>query len=286
GLGVPLDYAKAREWYEKAAAKDHAQAMYNLGMLFANGQGVVQDLTKTHELYGKAAAKDEAAAMNGLGTLYHDGEGVTQDHAKAHEWYGKAAAKDYADAMANLGVLFANGLGVPVDYAKARDWLEKAAAKGDARAKMYLGLLPVREAFTAGRYAEALQRQEALAAKVEAWETKLGGKPGKETAQRFLSVTWYALLAREFTKVCTVSERPHGLFPDNISIESNRAHALMFMERGEEAKALYLAHKGEPVSPQNRLWEQVIAENFAEFRKAGLTHPMMVDIEKELGVSP
>jgi hypothetical protein len=33
------------------------------------------------------------------------------------------------------------------------------------------------------------------------------------------------------------------------------------------------------------LWEQVIAEDFAEFRKAGLTHPMMADIEKELGVS-
>jgi hypothetical protein len=35
-----------------------------------------------------------------------------------------------------------------------------------------------------------------------------------------------------------------------------------------------------------RLWEHVIAEDFAEFRKAGLTHPMVADIEKELGVSP
>jgi hypothetical protein len=35
-----------------------------------------------------------------------------------------------------------------------------------------------------------------------------------------------------------------------------------------------------------RLGERVVAEDFAEFRKAGLTHPMMADIEKELGVSP
>jgi hypothetical protein len=35
-----------------------------------------------------------------------------------------------------------------------------------------------------------------------------------------------------------------------------------------------------------KLWERVIAQDFAEFRKAGLTHPMMADIEKELGVSP
>jgi len=31
---------------------------------------------------------------------------------------------------------------------------------------------------------------------------------------------------------------------------------------------------------------RAIAQDFAEFRKAGLTHPMMADIEKELGVSP
>jgi hypothetical protein len=61
----------------------------------------------------------------------------------------------------------------------------------------------------------------------------------------------------------------------------------MFMERGDEAKALYLAHKGRPMSEaDNRLWELVIVDDFAELRKADLTHPMMVDIEKELGVSP
>jgi hypothetical protein len=58
------------------------------------------------------------------------------------------------------------------------------------------------------------------------------------------------------------------------------------MGRGEESKASYLAHKGEPISGQDaRLWERVIVEDFAAFRKASLTHPMMADIEKELGVS-
>ena len=98
-------------------------------------------------------------------------------------------------------------------------------------------------------------------------------------------MTWYALFAREFTKALTVADRAHALFPDNLAIETNRAHALMFSERREEAKALYLAHKGKPVAG-GRLWERVIVEDFAEFRKAGLTHPMMADIEKELAVSP
>ena len=61
----------------------------------------------------------------------------------------------------------------------------------------------------------------------------------------------------------------------------------MFMGHHEEAKALYAAHKGKPVVSEapDVLWEQAIAEDFAEFRKVGLTHPMMADVEKELGIS-
>ena len=58
----------------------------------------------------------------------------------------------------------------------------------------------------------------------------------------------------------------------------------MFLGRQEEAKALYLAYKGKRVSDEVS-WERTIADDFAEFRKAGLTHPMMADIENELGIS-
>jgi len=85
----------------------------------------------------------------------------------------------------------------------------------------------------------------------------------------------------------TVADRAHALLPEDLAGESNRAHALMFLERGEDCKALYLAYKGKPMSEQDAtLWERVIAEDFAEFRKAGLTHPMMAEIERALGVSP
>jgi predicted Zn-dependent protease len=99
-------------------------------------------------------------------------------------------------------------------------------------------------------------------------------------------VAWYALFAREFRKALVVADRAHALLPDNLAIETNRAHALMFLGRGKESKALYLAYKGKPLSKQDaKLWERVIAEDFAELRKAGLRRPMMADIEKELGVS-
>src|SRR5262249_6438968 len=157
----------------------------------------------------------------------------------------------------------------------------------EPRAKAQLEQLPISEAAAAGHYAEALQLQESLAAKVEAVETKREGNPGNETAQALNNAAWHALFAREFRKALTAADRAHSLLPATRAIESNRAHALMFLGRGEDSKALYLAYKGKPLSGQDaQLWERAIVEDFAEFRKAGLTHAMMADIEKELGVSP
>ena len=138
----------------------------------------------------------------------------------------------------------------------------------------------------AGRYDEALRLAEAFAAKLEAEETKRDGRPGEETAGELQQMTWYALFAKDYTKALAVADDAHALFPDNLGIETNRAHVLMFTGHDEEAKALYLAHKGQRMSDKDdRSWESVIGQDFAEFRKAGLTHPMMADIEKRLGIS-
>jgi len=82
-LGIAQDYAKAREWYEKAAAEDHPDAMVDLGLLYANGQGVAQDYAKAREWYEKAAAEDHPDAMVNIGLLYSKGQGVTQDYVVA-----------------------------------------------------------------------------------------------------------------------------------------------------------------------------------------------------------
>jgi TPR repeat protein len=234
----------------------------------------------------KATDKGVAPAMANLGVLYENGWGVGTDYAKAREWYEKAAAKGVAPAMANLGVLYENGWGVATDYAKAREWYEKAAEKGVPQAIASLEHLPIREADSAQHYDEALLLCEALETKKEAAETKREGKPGKETAEALNELAWFALLAREFPKALTGAERAHALLPDNLSIETNRAHALMFLNDKKDAADLYLAYKGKPMSEQDSgLWELVIAKDFAEFRKAGLEHPMMADIEKKLGVA-
>jgi hypothetical protein len=103
--------------------------------------------------------------------------------------------------------------------------------------------LQIKEAAGAGRFAEALHLSEALAAKEEEGETKREGKAGKESAGAFGELAWYALFAREFTKALTAAERAHALLSDDLAIETNQAHALMFLGRGNESKKLYLAYK-------------------------------------------
>ena len=53
--GVPLDYAKAAEWYQRAADKDYAPAMQELGYLYESGLGVPQDQLRGLNLQRKAS---------------------------------------------------------------------------------------------------------------------------------------------------------------------------------------------------------------------------------------
>jgi predicted Zn-dependent protease len=225
--------------------------------------------------------------MFNLGVIYHNVQGAAQDYGKAREWFEKAAERGDARGMHNLGVLYENGYGVAQDYGKAREWFEKAADKGDAAAKAVLENVSILAAEDAGRYAEALQLVQARAAKEEAAETERDAKAGKQTAHALNEVAWYALFAREFAQALSAADRAHALLPGDLEIDINRAHALMFLGRGEESEALYLAHKGERMSDEDSsLWERAIAKDFADLRKAGLPHPMMAEIEKKLGVSP
>ncbi len=131
---VPQDYAKALEWYEKAAGLGESAAKYQIGYLYFSGNGVTQDYTKAMEWYKEAADLGAVGAMYEIGNLYFHGQGVEQDYAKALEWYEKAAACGNDDAMNNAGWIYLNVQGVTQDYAKALELFEKAAALGNADA--------------------------------------------------------------------------------------------------------------------------------------------------------
>ena len=69
GRQVAQDYAAARNWYERAAARGNEVAMRNLGSLHERGAGVPKDLVLARSLYEKAAAAGDEESRKRLRTL-------------------------------------------------------------------------------------------------------------------------------------------------------------------------------------------------------------------------
>ena len=55
------------------------------------------------------AEKGDAAAQFNLGEMYADGEGVPTDEAEAAKWCRKAADQGYAEAQVTLGQMYFDG---------------------------------------------------------------------------------------------------------------------------------------------------------------------------------
>jgi hypothetical protein len=81
-----------------------------------------------------AADQGHAEAQYNLGVMYYKGQGVPQDYAEAVKWYRLAADQGYAEAQYNLGVMYGKGQGVPQNYAEAYVWSSVAVAGGYAGA--------------------------------------------------------------------------------------------------------------------------------------------------------
>lgn len=101
---VAQDYAKAREIWEKLAAKGDSEAANSLGYLHQYGLGTPKDAKKAMALYLQAADRGHANAANNIGVLYNRGEGVPADITKAHAWYSIAAIQGEEAALANRKV--------------------------------------------------------------------------------------------------------------------------------------------------------------------------------------
>jgi hypothetical protein len=88
------------------------------------------------------------------------------------------------------------------------------------------------------------------------------------------------ILARNFASTLEASDLAISLAPDTIWLRVDRAHALMFLGRVDDARALYLRYRREKDVQDGKPWETVVLEDFSELRKAGLTHPLMDEIKE------
>jgi TPR repeat protein len=141
GDGVPLDLDEAARWYRKAADQGLDLAQYSLGICYYYGKGVQQDYGEAAKWLRKAADQGDAGAQNDLAVCYQQGQGVPNDGEQAAFWYRKAADQGLALAQFNLGRCYGLGLGVKKDMREAARWLLPAANAGIAPAQFILGVI-------------------------------------------------------------------------------------------------------------------------------------------------
>ena len=130
GEGVPQDDREAVKWLRLAAEQGDARAQADLGLKYYHGRGVPQGHSQAVEWFRKAANQGDVRAQGRLGLMFYDGAlGAPQNYREAVKWYLLAAHQGDAQAQGSLGEMYAKGQGVPKDFIKAHAWLNLAAAR-------------------------------------------------------------------------------------------------------------------------------------------------------------
>ena len=89
----------------------------------------------------KLAGQGDAEAQWQMGVRFHNGEGVPHDDTQAMQWFQRAAEQGHVTAQGALGAYYFAARGVPRDLSKAYFWSMIAMAQGDEISKSRLQLL-------------------------------------------------------------------------------------------------------------------------------------------------
>ncbi len=137
GNGVARDEPQARKLFERAAAAGNPRGDTNLAALAAGG-ATSSDPIQSRALLEKAAEANSAEAQYQLGVMYANGEGGPQDDFAARSLFEKAAAQNHSGALLAMGVFAQDGRGGPEDSRAAKSYFERAIALGNEDAKTAL----------------------------------------------------------------------------------------------------------------------------------------------------
>lgn len=91
-------FATAFKLWLPLAEQGHADAQFNVAVLYEKGSGVVQDYVEAARWYLEAARQGETEAQYNVGLLYETGTGLTQDLKEAAKWYTRLIANPRQDA--------------------------------------------------------------------------------------------------------------------------------------------------------------------------------------------
>jgi S1-C subfamily serine protease len=119
--------ANSIEDLKKAAVQGNAQAQYELGWAYFNGNQVSKNPAEAGKWWRKAADQGHVDAQFWTATSYK----YANNFAEAIKWYLKAAKQGHVDSQNNLALCYVLGEGVPKNEIEALAWFNIAAASGD-----------------------------------------------------------------------------------------------------------------------------------------------------------
>lgn len=140
GIQIEQDYAKAFEWYLRAADQGHGKAQYNVAYAYANGIGTQKNLAEAVKWYGKSADQGVSLAQYVLAKMLIAGQYIEQDLSKGLDLLQKASDQGLDLAQYDLGTIYLEGKIVAPDIGKGISLLTLAADQGHKDAQFNLGL--------------------------------------------------------------------------------------------------------------------------------------------------
>lgn len=184
---VPEAPAEAAKWYHKAASAGEAQAVqkikdlaqsglaeaqFQLGEMYLQGDGVVKSDAEALRWCTLAAEQGHRLSQYRLGRIYMEGPDETRDASRAGEWFSRAAGQGHARAQYLLGLMYESGIGMKHNetaavklYVRAeKNGVKEAAGKilalaemGNSQAQFHLA-----EMYYTGRNVKADNTQAAV----------------------------------------------------------------------------------------------------------------------------
>lgn len=158
GRGVKRDYRQAAKWFGKAAEQEQPDSQFALGRLYVTGKGVKKDYSKALPLFRKAAAQGSLPAKINIAVMYRYGKGVRKSFGRALICYLDAGSKGYVPALDELGIFYANGRNVPQNFIEAFKYLSVAKDFGSSRGGRYLKYITKKMTRSQVKEGEALAR--------------------------------------------------------------------------------------------------------------------------------
>jgi tetratricopeptide (TPR) repeat protein len=240
----------ARAW------RGYVAAVWNIAQAKFTSTKVSGHRRKKREL-----EPDEAGMYDAKGDTKKDEsdfEGAIADYTRAIELYPK-----YGEAYRERGIAKAKEKEPDLDGAIAD--LDHAIELDPQDAVAYAGRADV--------HVKKKQYDAAIKDIQKAIDLDLAKGP------YYVDLAWYELLNQKPRKSIDASLKALDWSPsDAVTIKTNLAHAYLFDNQFDKAKAIYLENKDAKLDDE-RSFSQAVLDDFEELEQAGITHPDMARIK-------